>query len=139
MAGTGGSIAIAHIRGGGELGPAWHEGGRGAHKINSIADFISCADYLVAHRYTKPAKLVISGQSAGGITIGMALMKRPELFAAAAIDVGMLNMTRLDQIPIGPMNFQEFGSPELGRECGICWQLMPIVICNREFAIQPCC
>ena len=108
----GGSIAIAHIRGGGELGPAWHEGGRGAHKINSIADFISCADYLVAHRYTKPAKLVISGQSAGGITIGMALMKRPELFAAAAIDVGMLNMSRLDQIPIGPMNFQEFGSPD---------------------------
>ncbi|QUY49445.1 S9 family peptidase [Serratia plymuthica] len=108
---NGGIIAIAHVRGGGELGPAWHAGGRGPNKENSITDFIQCAEYLVSHGYTKPARLAISGESAGGIIIGMAMVQRPRLFAAAAIDVGILNTSRLDQIPIGPMNFEEFGSP----------------------------
>ncbi|MDX5627104.1 MULTISPECIES: prolyl oligopeptidase family serine peptidase [unclassified Brenneria] len=107
----GGVIAIAHVRGGGELGPAWHEGGRASNKENSIFDFIKCAEYLVSSNYTKPARLVTSGKSAGGIIIGMAIVQRPELFAAAAIDVGILNTTRLDQTPIGPMNVDEFGSP----------------------------
>lgn len=107
----GGIIAIAHVRGGGELGPAWHEGGRGANKENSIIDFINCAEFMVNNGYTRPSRLVISGNSAGGIVIGMAMTLRPELFAAAAIDVGILNTTRLDKIPIGPMNFDEFGSP----------------------------
>ncbi|UTM57120.1 prolyl oligopeptidase family serine peptidase [Photobacterium sp. CCB-ST2H9] len=107
----GGAIAIAHVRGGGELGPSWHEEGRASNKENSITDFISCAEYLVDKKYTNPSKLVISGESAGGIVIGMAMTKRPELFSAAAIDVGMLNTSQLDKIPIGPMNFKEFGSP----------------------------
>ncbi|ENM5738040.1 S9 family peptidase [Vibrio mimicus] len=107
----GGAIAFAHVRGGGELGPSWHEGGRVPNKENSITDFINCAEYLVNKKYTSPSKLVISGESAGGIIIGMAMIKRPELFSAVAIDVGMLNISRLDKIPIGPMNFKEFGSP----------------------------
>lgn len=107
----GGVIAIAHVRGGGELGPFWHEEGRASNKGNSISDFIDCAEYLIESGYTTPSKLVISGESAGGIIIGMALAKRPEMFAAAAIHAGMLNTTRLDQIPIGAMNFKEFGSP----------------------------
>ncbi|WP_392563878.1 prolyl oligopeptidase family serine peptidase [Orbus wheelerorum] len=107
----GGIIAIAHVRGGGELGPAWHEGGKGANKENSIIDFIKCAQYLIDNNYTNSSKLVISGRSAGGIVIGMAITERPDLFAAAAIDVGMLNMSRLDKIPIGFANFKEFGSP----------------------------
>lgn len=103
--------AIAHVRGGGELGPAWHAGGRTSNKENSITDFIRCAEYLVENKYTSPSKLVISGESAGGIIIGMALTLRPELFSAVAIDVGMLNTSRLDKIPIGPMNYEELGSP----------------------------
>ncbi|WP_249894757.1 prolyl oligopeptidase family serine peptidase [Mixta hanseatica] len=107
----GGIIAIAHVRGGGELGPLWHEAGRASSKENSITDFINCAEYLIAQGYTNPSRLAISGGSAGGIVIGMALAQRPGLFAAVAIDAGILNTTRLDQIPIGAMNFKEFGSP----------------------------
>ena len=107
----GGIIAIAHIRGGGELGPKWHLDGKGKNKINSVNDFIKCAKYLIDHRYTNSSKLIISGASAGGIVIGSALARHPELFAAASITSGMLNMSRLDQIPIGSVNFAEFGSP----------------------------
>lgn len=107
----GGVIAIAHVRGGGELGPAWHEGGRASNKGNSIIDFIKSAEYLISRGYTNPTRLVASSESAGGIIIGMAIAQRPELFAAAAIDVGILNTTRLDQIPIGLMNVEELGSP----------------------------
>lgn len=107
----GGTLAIAHVRGGGELGPAWHEGGRANRKENSISDFIHCAEYLIDNHYTSPSKLVISGESAGGIIMGMAMTRRPELFAAVAIDVGMLNTSRLDKIPIGVMNYEELGSP----------------------------
>ena len=107
----GGIIAIAHVRGGGELGPKWHHDGKGKNKINSVNDFIKCAKYLIDHHYTNSSKLVISGASAGGIVIGIALATHPELFAAASITSGMLNMSRLDQIPIGNANFLEFGSP----------------------------
>ena len=107
----GGTIAIANVRGGGELGPAWHEEGRANKKENSITDFIHCAEYLIDNHYTSPSKLVISGESAGGIIMGMALTRRPELFSAVAIDVGMLNTSRLDKIPIGVMNYEELGSP----------------------------
>lgn len=107
----GGIIAIAHVRGGGELGSKWHDDGKGKNKINSVNDFIKCAKYLIDHRYTNPSKLVISGSSAGGIVIGSALAKHPELFAAASITSGMLNMSRLEQNPIGNVNFPEFGSP----------------------------
>lgn len=107
----GGIIAIAHVRGGGELGPAWHDDGKKENKGNSILDFITCAEYLIKNHYTHSSKLVISGASAGGIVIGMAIIERPELFSAAAIEVGMLNMSRLDKIPIGAANFKEFGSP----------------------------
>lgn len=107
----GGILAIAHVRGGGELGPGWHEGGRANKKENSITDFIHCAEYLIDNHYTSPSKLAISGESAGGIIMGMALTRRPELFSAVAIDVGMLNTSRLDKIPIGVMNYEELGSP----------------------------
>ncbi|WP_332613810.1 prolyl oligopeptidase family serine peptidase [Enterobacter ludwigii] len=107
----GGILAIAHIRGGGELGPAWHEEGRADKKENSITDFIRCAEYLIDNRYTSPSKLAIGGESAGGIIVGMAMAQRPELFAAVAIDAGMLNTSRLDKIPIGVMNYEELGSP----------------------------
>ncbi|MFT0890971.1 prolyl oligopeptidase family serine peptidase [Pseudochelatococcus sp. G4_1912] len=106
----GGIIAIAHVRGGGELGPSWHEAGMGPRKINTVHDFIDCAEYLIQQQYTRPDKLVASGQSAGGIMVGMAVALRPDLFAAAAIDVGMLNALRFEQMPIGPFNVHEFGS-----------------------------
>lgn len=107
---NGGIIAIAHVRGGGELGPAWHEDGRLFKKENSITDFLACADYLIANGYTKKERLVASSASAGGIIVGRAITLRPELFSAVAIDVGILNTARMGYIPIGPMNADEFGS-----------------------------
>ena len=106
----GGILAIAHVRGGGEMGPEWHEAGRADKKENSITDFIRCAEYLIDSRYTSPSKLAI-GVKARGIIVGMAMTRRPELFSAVAIDAGILNTSRLDNIPIGVMNYDELGSP----------------------------
>lgn len=106
----GGIVAIAHIRGGGERGPDWHKAGMGVNKVNSINDFIDTAKYLITQNYTRSDKLVAVGQSAGGIVVGMAIVEQPDLFAAAAIDVGILNPLRLDAIPIGSSNAEEIGS-----------------------------
>lgn len=106
----GGVIAIAHVRGGGELGPQWHEKGKKKLKINSVNDFVDVAQFLIDQEYTRPDKLTAVGASAGGIIVGGAIAQRPDLFAAAAIDVGILNTLRLEQIPIGPSNIEEFGS-----------------------------
>lgn len=106
----GGIIAIGHVRGGGELGPKWHEAGRQNLKMNSVNDFIDCAEYLVGQKYTRPDRLVASGASAGGIVLGMAVASRPDLFAAVSIDSGMLNAMRFGKLPIGPANFDEFGT-----------------------------
>lgn len=106
----GGILAIAHVRGGGELGSDWYKAGKGPQKINTIDDFIACAEFLVSEKYTRPDKLAAVGQSAGGIMVGGAIVRRPELFAAAVIQFGILNALRLEQTPIGFSNVPEFGS-----------------------------
>lgn len=106
----GGSIAFAHVRGGGELGEAWHQGGFQATKPNTWKDFIACAQYLVDHRYTRPAKLFGWAQSAGGILIGRALEERPDLFAAIVDRVPLTDTLRFETTANGPDNVPEFGS-----------------------------
>jgi prolyl oligopeptidase len=106
----GGIIAMCHPRGGGEYGEEWHRAGKLATKPNTIADFIACARYLIDEKYTSPAHLAGQGTSAGGIMIGGAIVKHPELFGAAVMRVGMVNALRFEQIPIGPFNTAEFGS-----------------------------
>ena len=106
----GGVIAVAHIRGGGEYGEDWHNGGRKATKKNTITDFISCAQYLIDHRYTSPQHLAGEGTSAGGITIGGAITERPDLFAAALDNVGMSDDLRAELQINGPANIPEFGT-----------------------------
>jgi prolyl oligopeptidase len=78
----GGIFAVAHVRGGGELGEEWHQAGRMLTKHNTWEDAVACAEYLIAQKYTSPAKLAIVSGSAGGILVGMAITTRPELFAA---------------------------------------------------------
>src|SRR5581483_1402299 len=73
----GGIIAVAHVRGGGEYGEEWHLAGKDANKINTIGDFIDCAKWMIAQRYTSPAKLGARGGSAGGITMGGAITRDP--------------------------------------------------------------
>ena len=106
----GGVIAVAHVRGGGEYGEDWHNGGRKTTKKNTIGDFIACAEYLVAHKYTAPSHLAGEGTSAGGITIGGAITERPDLFGAALDNVGMSDDLRAELQVNGPANIPEFGT-----------------------------
>jgi prolyl oligopeptidase len=106
----GGVLAIAHIRGGGELGDEWHKAGQKTTKPNTWKDLIACAEYLVANQYTSPKKIAINGGSAGGILIGRAITERPDLFAAAIPEVGCLNPLRAEESPNGPVNVPEFGT-----------------------------
>jgi len=103
-------VAVAHVRGGGELGFDWYHAGYKATKPNTWNDFISCAEYLVQNKYTSPAKLFGEGTSAGGIMIGRAITERPDLFGAAIANVPCANAVRMENTPNGPINTPEFGS-----------------------------
>ena len=106
----GGIYAVAHVRGGGELGREWYEAGRKAKKAHRWHDLIDCADALVHDRWTSPARLAVNGISAGGILVGRAMVQRPDLFAVAIWRVGVPNMARAEFSPLGPANVPEFGS-----------------------------
>jgi prolyl oligopeptidase len=106
----GGILAIAHVRGGGEYGEGWHEAGRGKNKPTTISDLVTVADFILGYGFTSPARLAIEGTSAGGIPLGGALVRRPELFAAAIGRVPVMDMTRYETMPSGPANVPEFGS-----------------------------
>ena len=107
--------AIAHIRGGGEMGKAWHDDGRMMHKKNTFTDFIACAEYLTTQGYGSKDKLVIEGASAGGLLMGAVLNMRPDLFHAAIVGVPFVDVinTMLDpSIPLTVPEFEEWGNPK---------------------------
>ncbi|WP_197748840.1 prolyl oligopeptidase family serine peptidase [Hymenobacter sp. BT18] len=106
----GGILAVPHVRGGGELGEAWHKAGQKTTKPNTWKDLIASAEYLTKNNYTAPGKIAINGGSAGGILIGRAMTERPDLFAAAIPEVGCLNAVRMENSPNGPVNTPEFGT-----------------------------
>ena len=106
----GGVYAFAHVRGGGEYGEEWHLAGKGTNKPRTISDFIDCARWLVAQRYTSSAKLGARGGSAGGITMGGAIDDAPSLFAAVLDEIPVSDQLRIETTPNGPPNIPEFGS-----------------------------
>jgi prolyl oligopeptidase len=106
----GGIYAVAHIRGGGEYGEEWHLAGKKLKKQNTIDDFIACAEYLIAQKYTRPERLAGEGTSAGGIPSGGSLVKRPDLWSVMVIRVGVTNTLRSEASENGPPNVPEFGS-----------------------------
>jgi len=113
----GGMIAVAHVRGGGELGDDWHKAGMKSTKPNTWKDLIACAEYLIREGYTSPEHIAINAGSAGGILIGRAMTERPDLFAAAMPQVGVLNALRGEFSPNGPVNVPEFGTVKNPDEC----------------------
>lgn len=109
------AFAIAHVRGGGELGEAWYHAGKQAHKHNTFGDFIACAEHLIAQGVTGAEQLAISGGSAGGLLIGAVLNQRPELFKAAIAEVPFVDVlnTMLDpELPLTVTEYDEWGNPE---------------------------
>ena len=107
---AGGVFAVANPRGSGVFGRKWHEAGRQATKPNTWKDFIACAEYLIAQKWTQPSRLSIWGGSAGGILVGRAMTERPDLFAAVVPSVGALDMIRMETTPNGVPNIPEFGT-----------------------------
>jgi oligopeptidase B len=106
--------AIAHIRGGEELGRQWYEDGKLLKKKNTFTDFIDCAEYLVKNKFTQPEKLFIRGGSAGGLLIGAVINMRPDLFKGAVADVPFVDVitTMLDEsIPLTTAEYDEWGNP----------------------------
>ncbi len=109
------SVALAHVRGGGEGGKRWHDAGRMLAKPNTFTDFVAAADHLVAQGYTARDRLVIEGGSAGGLLIGAVLNRRPDLCAAAVLRVPFVDVinTMLDEsLPLTVGEFEEWGNPK---------------------------
>jgi oligopeptidase B len=108
-------VAVAHIRGGGEMGKAWHDAGRMMHKKTTFTDFIACAEYLLGHGYGSKDRLAIEGESAGGLLMGAVLNMRPDLFKAALVGVPFVDVmnTMLDEsLPLTVGEFEEWGNPK---------------------------
>ncbi len=105
----GGIYAQAVLRGGGEFGEDWHQQGMLSKKQNVFDDFTACAEFLVRNRYTEKSHLAIGGGSNGGLLVGACLVQRPELFAAAIPEVGVLDMLRYHQFTIGWAWASEYG------------------------------
>jgi oligopeptidase B len=109
------TLAIAHVRGGGELGKRWHDAGRLLNKRRTFTDFISVSEALIERGYTAPDRLVIEGGSAGGLLIGAVLNMRPDLYHAAELRVPFVDVinTMLDEsLPLTVGEFEEWGNPK---------------------------
>ncbi len=107
-------FAIAHIRGGGEMGKAWHDNGKMMKKMNTFTDFIAAAEHLIAQKYTEPRLLAIQGGSAGGLLMGAVTNLRPDLFKAVVSQVPFVDVmnTMLDSsLPLTVGEYLEWGNP----------------------------
>jgi oligopeptidase B len=109
-------FAIAHVRGGGDLGKGWHDDGRMLKKRNTFTDFIAVAEHLAAEGYTSPARLIVEGGSAGGLLMGAVANMRPELFKVVVSKVPFVDVinTMLDaSLPLTAGEWEEWGNPHV--------------------------
>ena len=107
--------AIAHIRGGEELGRTWYEQGKMEHKMNTFTDFIDCAEYILKHKYTDPSRLFCMGGSAGGLLMGAVTNLRPDMWKGVVAEVPFVDVVTTmldDSIPLTTGEFDEWGDPK---------------------------
>jgi oligopeptidase B len=112
-------FAIAHIRGGGELGKPWHDAGRVHKKLNTFTDFIAAAEHLIAGKYTSSQKLIMEGGSAGGLLMGAVANLRPDLFRIVITHVPFVDVlnTMLDaSLPLTVGEYEEWGNPQIAAD-----------------------
>ena len=112
-------FAVAHIRGGGELGKPWHDAGRMRQKRNTFTDFVASAEHLIARRFTSPRKLVMEGGSAGGLLMGAVTNMRPDLFRIVISHVPFVDVlnTMLDaSLPLTVGEYEEWGNPQIAED-----------------------
>jgi len=108
-------FAIAHIRGGSEMGRLWYESGRMFNKKNTFTDFIACAEHLIKEKYTSKGKLAIQGVSAGGLLMGAVTVMRPDLFQAVICKVPFVDVVTSmsdPSIPLTTLEWNEWGNPQ---------------------------
>jgi len=113
------TYAIAHVRGGGELGKPWHDAGRMRNKRNTFTDFLAAAEHLISHRYTSPRHLIIEGGSAGGLLLGAVANMRPDLFRIVISHVPFVDVlnTMLDpSLPLTVGEYEEWGNPQIAAD-----------------------
>jgi oligopeptidase B len=114
LADRGFMVAIAHVRGGTEKGWRWYREGKLAKKQNTFTDFIAATEFLIAHEFASPRRIVAQGASAGGMLIGAVANARPDLFAGLIAEVpfvDVLNTMLDDTLPLTPPEWQEWGNP----------------------------
>ncbi|UCD17276.1 MAG: S9 family peptidase, partial [Candidatus Zixiibacteriota bacterium] len=107
-------FAVAHVRGGGEMGRYWYEDGRLLNKKKTFTDFIAAAEHLIAEKYTSSDKLIISGGSAGGLLVGAVANMRPDLCRVVVAEMPFVDLmnTMLDpSLPLTVIEYEEWGNP----------------------------
>jgi prolyl oligopeptidase len=123
---SGGIYAVANVRGGGEYGRMWHETGRASRKQTGVDDLIAAAEFLVNQRYTRAPLLGLVAHGGGALLAGAALVQRPELFGAAALDAGLFDLARYSRFTVGRMWASEFGAPENAADAKMMAAVSPV-------------